>query len=109
MSYNTESIDINLTQADFKKIKDYNPKNFEMIINAYNAITLVEGWDFLREFNEESFMLSSNPMIVKITNAMTKLGYSGHTGYSFGCTLRNMQYLAKHGKTIYINAFNSKK
>jgi hypothetical protein len=29
---------------------------------------------------------------------MEELGYGGHSGASFGCTMRNMQYLAEHGE-----------
>ncbi len=101
MSYNTEQIDIILTEDDFKILKDSNPQYFDMLINAYNAITLVEGWDFLRHFNE-SFIISSHPMISKITQTMDDLGYSIHSASTFVWTMKHMEYLAKYGKIAYI-------
>ncbi len=74
----------------------------EMLKNAYDAVNYVEAWDWLKTFNEESFMLSQNPLIWKITEAMEKLGYTGHSGYSFGYTMRAMEFLAKHGKDNFL-------
>ena len=41
-------------------------------------------------------------MICKITETMKELGYSIHTGFTFAWTMRNMEYLAKHGKIAYL-------
>ena len=78
-----------------------------MLENAYNAITLSEGWDFMRTFNDNQngFMFSDNPMTGKIMSKMEELGYSGHSGFSFGWTMRNMEFLAKHGKEVFLARF----
>ena len=42
-------------------------------------------------------MLSRDERILIITKKMEELGYKGHSGFSFGWTMRNMQYLAQNG------------
>jgi hypothetical protein len=94
-----------MQSSDFLKIKDESSRF--MLENAYNAITLSEGWDFLRTFNynQNGFMFSDNPMTGKIMSKMEELGYSGHSGFSFGWTMRNMEFLAKHGKEVFLARF----
>ncbi len=91
-----------LENSDFALIHDEHSR--EMLENAYNAIILAEGWDYLKNFNEESFMFSSNPMVKSISDNMITLGYNGHSGASFGWTMRTMEYLAKHGKEAFLAA-----
>ena len=69
----------------------------EMLINAWQAINQTELWDFVKE-DIDSFMFSHDPRVTRIYNKMEELGYRGHSGASFGCTMRNMQYLAEHGE-----------
>lgn len=73
----------------------------EMLVNAWQAITNTETWNFLKEPND-SFMFSKDPRIWDITREMEKLGYYGHSGCSFGLTMRVMQYIAKHGEEQYM-------
>ncbi len=90
--------------SDFAAIKDTNIR--EMMKNAYDAITMAEGgWIYMKNFNEESFMFSSNPMVRTISANMETLGYHGHSGASFGWTMRTMEYLAKNGKEAFITKF----
>lgn len=87
--------------TDFASIKDSYIR--PMMENAYEAITMTEGgWDFMRTFAEESFMYSRNPIISTISDNMVRLGYNGHSGASFGLTMRSMEYLAKHGKEAFL-------
>ena len=94
-----------MQSSDFLEIKDESSRF--MLENAYNAITLSEGWDFMRTFNDNQngFMFSDNPMTGKIMSKMEELGYSGHSGFSFGWTMRNMEFLAKHGKEVFLARF----
>jgi hypothetical protein len=36
---------------------------------------------------------------------MEELGYTGHSGTSFGWTMRSMEFLAKHGKDEFLARF----
>ena len=77
----------------------------EMLVNAWQAITLSNNWDFVSH-DINSFMLSKDPRINIIAMKMQELGYDGHSGCSFGYTMRNMQYLAKHGEKKFKQSFN---
>jgi len=69
----------------------------EMFTNAWQAITLTENWEFMKT-DIESFMWSDDPRVDIINAKMVELGYNGHSGASFGYTMRRMQYLARNGE-----------
>ncbi len=95
-----------MEESDFQAIKDTHVR--AMMENAYHAIAMAEGgWDYMKNFNEESFMFSSNPMVRTISANMETLGYNGHSGASFGWTMRTMEYLAKYGKEAFITKFST--
>ena len=75
-----------------------------MLTNAWQAITQTNSWIFMAE-EIESFMFSNHPKIYEISRKMEELGYSGHSGCSFGCTMRNMQYLAQKGEEQFKKLF----
>jgi hypothetical protein len=68
-----------------------------MFTNAWQAITLTETWDFIKNF-QGSFMISDDANINRISAKMSELGYNGHSGCSFGFTMQTMKYLAIHGE-----------
>ena len=74
-----------------------NANDKDMIQNAMVTINQLELWDWLKNFDEESFMYSNSPNIQVIYQKMAENGYDRHSGSSFGVTMRNMQYIAKHG------------
>ena len=90
-------------QSIFYYVDDNSRIMFE---NAYQAISLTEMWDYMKK-DRESFMFSSDKEIEIISKKMEDLGYDGHSGSSFGLTMRNMQFIALHGleehKKIWLN------
>jgi hypothetical protein len=90
-------------QTIFYYVDDNSRIIFE---NAYQAISLTEMWDYMKK-DRESFMFSSDKEIEIISKKMTDLGYDGHSGSSFGITMRNMQFIALNGleehKKIWLN------
>ena len=74
-----------------------------MLDTAYQAITSLELWEYMSQPNE-GYMLSSDKELGLIMNEIVKLGYDGHSGGSFGCTMRDMQYIATHGLLKYKEA-----
>jgi hypothetical protein len=76
-------------------IRDENTRL--MISTALCAVTQLELWDFIRNFKEESFMFSNHKNVYEIYNKIEELGYGGHSGSSFGLTMRQIQYIAKNG------------
>lgn len=76
-----------------------------MYSTAFDAITQLELWPFMRNFSRESFMFSSSPEVLRIFNRISQLGYDGHSGASFGFTMRAMEYIAKNGLDMYQEAY----
>jgi hypothetical protein len=68
-----------------------------MFVNAWQAITLTETWDFIKNF-QGSFMMSDDANINRISAKMWELGYDGHSGCSFGFTMQTMKYLSTQGE-----------
>jgi hypothetical protein len=85
----------NLVPGKFDYIKDDWTR--DMLINAWQAINITETWDFVKQ-PIESFMFSNDPRVNIIYNKIEELGYTGHSGASFGFTMRTMQYIATHGE-----------
>ena len=77
-----------------------NKHNREMLVNAWNAINQLELWNYMRR-ETYSYMFSDDQEIWRITTKMEALGYNGHSGCSFGWTMRQMQYIAKYGEEKY--------
>ncbi len=87
--------------TDFSFIKDSISRS--MVEDGYKAVSSVDGgWDFLKNFTPEEnkgFMFSSNPILDSISNKMD----SGHSGSSYGWTMRQLEYIAKNGMDMYKN------
>ena len=75
-----------------------------ILINAWQAITITEMWEFLSE-PIDNYTYSEDKRISIIINKMVELGYDGHSGSSFGCTMRNMQYIAQYGEEYFKNYY----
>ena len=76
--------------------EDYNEDQRIMLQSAYDTITILEAWDFLKSYNppkETGFSFDSNPQILKIMNEISK-AYTGHSGCSIALTIRQMQNIA---------------
>lgn len=96
-------IDTSITHAEFNTISDEH--NRFMLQNAYQAISLTESWQFMRTFGDQSFMFSDSPVVSTVMKKMSELGYDGHSGGSFGWTMRSMEFLAKNGKEAFLQKF----
>lgn len=89
--------------GNMEYIKNANTR--EMCTNAWKAITFSNNWDFVAQ-DIDSFMFSNDPRIDEITEKMIEFGYDGHSGISFGCTMRNMRYLVQNGEDEFKKLFN---
>lgn len=89
--------------GNMEYIKNLNTR--DMCTNAWKAITFTNNWDFVAQ-DIDSFMWSDDPRIDIITEKMIELGYNGHSGSSFGCTMRNMQYLVQNGEDKFKKLFD---
>jgi len=67
-----------------------------MFVTAHAAISQLEFWDFMNK-ETQSYMFSGDPRVGKIYAKIEELGYTGHSGGSFGCTMRAMQFISQNG------------
>jgi hypothetical protein len=82
-------------EGEFKYIQDKRCR--EMLRTAHKAISLLELWNFVSK-PIESFTWSNDNRVTAIYDKIEELGYTGHSGASFGYTLREMQFIAKYGE-----------
>ena len=69
----------------------------EMLESAVNAITQLEAWEFLSNYNppeNSGFMFDTNERIHEITQKINEL-YGGHSGASMALTMKQMVNIAK--------------
>ena len=87
--------------AELSFIQDSHTRS--MISIGYTAIDKLELWDWLKTYEPESgFMFSSHPNINRIMQKMESLpDPPGHSGCSFGITMRQLEYIAKEGLDQY--------
>lgn len=89
----------NHKSGDFSYLK--SKWEIQILSNAFQAITLTESWNFMKK-PIDSYSMSGDPQVRRIYNKMEELGYHGHSGCSFGCTMRDMQYIAQHGEKAFM-------
>jgi len=88
--------------------RDYGNGQFEFIRdsddralyrNMHAAITQTELWDWMRTYEpHEGFMNSEAPEVNRINTKMREDPISfNHSGASYGCMMRNMEFIAKNG------------
>lgn len=84
----------NFIPGRFDYIESSNEKN--MLTNGYQSITALELWNYMKK-DTDSYMWSSDRETRMIGEKMSELG-AGHSGVSFGWTMRKLQYIAKYGE-----------
>ena len=89
---------VDIGSGDFSYVTQHSER--VMLQTAFQAITITENWAFVNQ-NIASFSLSSDKRVATIYYKIEELGYTGHSGCSFGCTMRNMQYIARHGGAAF--------
>jgi hypothetical protein len=90
------------TPGDFVFIDDEHTRN--MLSLTYQAVTNTNSWDFMKSFTpekEKGFMFTSNSQLNIISSECEKLG-CGHSGGSWGFSMRTMEYIAKKGWENYV-------
>jgi hypothetical protein len=96
------SVNLNFEPGKFEYVKTRNEK--EMLQSAYQAINILELWNLLKQ-PSESFMFSDDNRVTAIYNKIEELGYRGHSGFSFGWTMRAMQQIAQKGEEEYMKSY----
>lgn len=71
-----------------------------MLQSAYNVITTMKKWSFLKEYQppqDKGFMWDDNETVLEIMNKIND-DYSYHSGSSLAYVMRIMQAIAKSNK-----------
>ena len=79
----------------------FSKHDADMLEDADNAITECGLWGWLAEYtpeDEKGFSWSKHPNLDRINKAMK---YQGHSGSSCAWTMRQMEYIAKHGFDMF--------
>jgi hypothetical protein len=75
----------------------YSKLERELLTDAYQAITACDLWDWMKTYTpdkDKGFVFSTHPNLDRINAAMK---YQGHSGGSYGWTMRTMEHSAKLG------------
>ena len=93
--------------GDFASIPGMRSYDSQLFSDAYQAITVSNNWDNMKNFgsdpSETSFMFSNAPFLKEIHDNMKML--DEHSGSSYGCVMRNMEYIAKHSWDSFVQEF----
>jgi len=93
--------------GDFASIPGMRSDDAQLFSDAYQAITVTENWDNMKNFgsdpSETSFMFSNAPFLTDIQKHMKMMDH--HSGSSYGITMRNMEFIAKHGWDVFVGKF----
>lgn len=97
--------------GDFDFIRNSGDK--ELLQNAHWAITETGLWDWMSKFEpkqDEGFAFSKEVELRIINKKMSenKDIYESHSGCSYGCTMRSMEYIAKNGYESFREAYLTK-
>lgn len=89
------------SKGQFEYIQTENTR--QMLMNCWEAITLTEMWNFMKKDPGSNGYMFSNARELKIiTKKMNELPNNvGHSGFTMGWTLRQMQFIALHGEDEY--------
>lgn len=96
------------TSGDFDSIVSLDAMSKDMLKSAYAAVSSVEGgWDFLASYSppeNQGFMFvnPAPPMLQKIEDAILE-AEGGHSGSSYGWTMRQIEYIAKKGWDAFVD------
>jgi hypothetical protein len=84
-------------EGDFSFVEDGHERM--MLKSMYDAVTITENWAKLRDApTQGSFMFPKDPVVIKMTSELEKADeFKGHSGSSFGWTIRNIELIAKSG------------
>ena len=94
-------------RGDFSFLPDQLSHEKRMLEDAWAAMESVEGsWTYLATPDvpekESGFMFSRDPFLAKVSENIDKNGVIGHSGASYGWTMRQMESIAKDGWDAYV-------
>jgi hypothetical protein len=77
----------------------YSQSEQEMLEDAYEAIETTKMWDYMKKEPVGGYTFTDDEELRLINR---HLEYDGHSGFSFGWTMRTMQQIARLGEEKFI-------
>ena len=75
----------------------------EMLTDAYQAVTEAGAWTIMAQDPGEGGFMYSKTAHMNLAKVNALIKYEGHSGASYGWTMRQMQYIAIYGWEKYIS------
>ena len=97
-----------MTEGDFNSLS-MDDWERTMLEDAYKAVTKAKRWDFLRRADvpgPKGFMFSEWPQMKDIDAFME---YGGHSGATYGMTMREMEFIAKKGWDAFVTKYKNRR
>mgnify|MGYP001433894682 CR=1 FL=1 len=79
--------------------QDCDEQDRKMFLSAYNTITPMEMWDFIKNYEPPEttgFMFDRTPTLLSILDKIAENYNYNHSGGSMAFTMRKMQEIAKN-------------
>lgn len=95
------------TEENFLFIEDEMARN--ALSKTYQAISNTKNWENLKNFTVDEnrgFMFSNEPFLKEIEEETERLNV-GHSGWSWGWSMRNMDFISKYGWEKYVKKMNN--
>jgi hypothetical protein len=90
------------TRGDFSFISDSSQRI--MLEDMYAAVEKADAWEDLRaDPGPGGFMYGAHDLVTRIDRKL--IDRIGHSGATFGITLRSIQYIAIHGWEAFVATF----
>jgi hypothetical protein len=110
MSSSTTSTNM-IPRGDFTSL-DLNDWQHEMIESGFKAVSSVDGgWEFLSTYepSDGGFQYARHPPKMEEINTAIDKFYGGHSGGTYGDTMRLLQFIAKEGWDAYVTMVGVKR
>jgi hypothetical protein len=86
-------------KGQFLYIKDVETRS--IIKYGYDAVNQLELWQYMKKY-QDNYMYNTDIELNIIFNKIEELGYTGHSGFSFAWTLRQLQYISQKGEEEFM-------
>jgi hypothetical protein len=84
--------------GDFSFIRDEHTR--VVYTKTFEAVTNCKAWDYIMNFERDGTWTKQDPIIQKIVNECTVLGFE-HTDSSFELCMKEIEYISKKGWNKY--------
>ena len=92
--------------GDFSFISDEYEK--KILTNMYRAVEADRVWDYIKNGPSGGSFMFSEEASERLSGVSKAVEDDGHSGASFACSLREIQFIARHGWDAYVKMYEMK-